>query len=74
MLEVSDQIKLHCNRLTATICTLYCTYYLPRLAKMDAITYTTARQNLAQTMSRVCVDYYNIGGLDRGVRIAIWRC
>lgn len=57
MLEVSDQIKLHCNRLTTTVCTLYCTYYLLRLAKMDAITYTTARQNLAQTMSRVCVDH-----------------
>ena len=24
---------------------------------MDAITYTTARQNLAKTMSRVCVDH-----------------
>ena len=24
---------------------------------MDAITYTTARQNLAQTMSRVCIDH-----------------
>lgn len=24
---------------------------------MDAITYTSARQNLAQTMSRVCIDH-----------------
>ena len=24
---------------------------------MDAITYTAARQNLAQTMSRVCLDH-----------------
>jgi len=57
MLEVSDQIKLHYNRLMTTTCTLYCTHYLLRLTKMDAITYTTARQNLAQTMNRVCVDH-----------------
>jgi antitoxin YefM len=31
--------------------------YMYRRCQMDAITYTTARQNLAKTMEKVCQDH-----------------
>jgi antitoxin YefM len=37
------------------ICTLSCTYKLE--VTMDAISYTTARANLAATMTKVCEDH-----------------